>query len=278
MEGDRSRDAHTPPYQFTFALNSVYPMGLNSMGILFFIHKVPCELPWGIVRGDLIVHNALVNWLEAQALTGGEKTHFTISEVARILGRPIQTLHYWLKSGRIRRRDRTSARGNYLIPRAELVRLLEDAGREVPGLWERRRLKVLVIDDDRGIRSFALLAARSARMPLSMRTAGSVEDGLLLAAQFRPEVILLDTSFPKDKLRGDQGLAFIRGTKMLRKVRVVAMVLNARTGQGMLRGGADAVLQKPFGLAEFRDAILPKREAARGSRRGSKKSEGSPAL
>jgi excisionase family DNA binding protein len=189
---------------------------------------------------------------------GGEKTHFTIGEVARIFGLTVQTLHYWLKSGRIRRHERTSSRGNYRIPREELVRLLADAGREVPGLWERRRRKVLVIDDDPGVRKFALAAARSPRMPLSLRTAASVEDGLLLAAQFRPEVILLDTTLPKDRLRAAQGLAFIRGTKLLRKARVIAMTPDPRIGQGMVRSGADGVLLKPFSLADFRAAVTAK--------------------
>jgi CheY-like chemotaxis protein len=184
-----------------------------------------------------------------------ERTHFRISEAARMFDRTVQTLHYWLKSGRIRRRERASDRGPYLIPRRELVRLLSDAGREVPGLWERPRLKVLVIDDDRGIRELALAAGRSAKSPLLVKVADTVEDGLLLAAQVLPDVIFLDTTFPRDRLRGDQGLAFIRGTKLLRSVRVVALVPNRRTGAGMLRGGADAFLPKPFDLAEFRAAV-----------------------
>lgn len=44
-----------------------------------------------------------VNRLEGQALRGGEKPLFTISEVGRVFGLSVQTLHYWLKSGRIRR-------------------------------------------------------------------------------------------------------------------------------------------------------------------------------
>lgn len=184
------------------------------------------------------------------------KTHFKISEVARIFGLTVQTLHYWLKRGRIRRRERTSERGQYLIPRRELVRLLSEAGLEVEGLWTRPRPKVLLIDDDRSIRSFALAAGRSPSIPLHVKVADSVEDGLLLAAQFLPDVVFLDTTFTAGRLRGDQGLSFIRGTRLLGSTRVVALVPNQRTGAGMLKGGADGVLLKPFGLAEFRIAIF----------------------
>lgn len=188
-------------------------------------------------------------------LSPARRTHFKISEVAQCFQVTVQTVHFWLRTGRIRRSSRTSVKGTHLIPRGEFVRILEEAGREVPGLWERSRTKVLVIDDDRGIRELATHVARSRRMPLHLKVAETIEDGLLLAAQFGPEVIFLDTSFPKDKLRGDQGLAFIRGTKLLRKVRVVALVNNAKTGEGMLRGGADAFLLKPFTLEEFRGAV-----------------------
>ncbi len=203
-----------------------------------------------VVPGAPVRHNRGVTRDDAR----GEKTHFTMSEAAALFGLTVQALHHWLKTGRIRRRERTSSRGNYRIPRGEVARLLAEMGREVPGLWERRRPKVLVIDDDSGIRKLAMAVARSPKMPLSLRTASNVEDGLLSAAQFRPEVILLDTSFPPNRLRGDQGLAFIRATKVLGKVRVIAMVNSTKIGEGMVRGGADGFLVKPFSLEDFRRA------------------------
>lgn len=197
---------------------------------------------------------------EYGSLDPASRTRFKISEVARLTDLPIQTLHYWLQTGRIRDAERTSERGSYLVPRAEVVRLLEKAGREVPGLWEKPRRRVLVIDDDAGMREFARLAARSPKAPMTLKTAATVEDGLVQAARFEPEVILLDTSFPGSNFRPDQALAFIRGAKKLRGARVVAMVDHPKIGDGMLRGGADAVLQKPFGLQEFRAAILERRK------------------
>jgi excisionase family DNA binding protein len=184
-----------------------------------------------------------------------KRSHFKVSEAAVLFGVHIQTVHFWLKNRKIRHVERTSSGGTYLIPRSEVVRLLAESGSEVAGLWSRPRARVLLIDDDPGIRRLALAAARAPKMPMRLKVAQSVEDGLLLAAMFKPEVILLDTSFPKDKMRGDQGLAFIRGTKLLRNVRVVAMVDHPDVGAGMLRGGADAFLQKPFGLSDFRDVI-----------------------
>ncbi|HEV3027809.1 MAG TPA: response regulator [Planctomycetota bacterium] len=193
------------------------------------------------------------------------KSYYRISEVAQLFGLTVQTLHYWIKSGRIRRHVRRSATGVFRIPRAELVRLLATFGREVPGLWEKPRPKVLLIEDDPGIQSFCRAAARSRKLPLRLKTASSIEEGLLLAAKFEPTVILLDTTFPRNQLGAEEGLRFIRRTKLLGKVRVVALVHRSHLAAGMIRGGADAVLLKPFGLRELRSAIAQEAQQERGA-------------
>lgn len=181
-----------------------------------------------------------------------KRQSFSVSEVAWLFGITVQAIHQWIAAGRIRYGRRASIRGRYLISRAEVVRILRTSGREVRGLWEHPRRRVLIIDDDLGIRRLAAAAARNAGTRISLRTACCAEDGLLCAARFRPELIFLDAVFPEGKMRGDQALAFIRGTKDLRRLQVIAMVNSRGAGEGMLRGGADAILLKPFGLSEFR--------------------------
>jgi DNA-binding NarL/FixJ family response regulator len=90
---------------------------------------------------------------------------------------------------------------------------------------------------------------------MNLKAAASIEDGLLLAGQFRPEVILLDYFFSEDLLTGHEGLAFIRHAKLIQKVKVIAMMNDRRMAARMLKGGADAILLKPFDLTEFRSAI-----------------------
>lgn len=184
-----------------------------------------------------------------------EERPFSISEVAKLFGVTVQAVHLWIKSGRLRKRTRTSERGTYQIPRSEVVRLLEAAGREVPGLWERRFAKVLVIDDDPGIRKLVLAAGRRPAFPMTVEAASSVEDGIVLAARFQPDVILLDAAFSKDLLSGLEGLAFIRHATLIRKSKVIALVDHSRTAARFLKAGAEGVLQKPFGLSDLRSAI-----------------------
>jgi len=76
---------------------------------------------------------------------------YSISEVARLFNVTVQAVHLWMKTGRLRRPARSSKKGRYQVPRKELVRLLESKGVEVPGLWQRRSGRVLVIDPDPGI-------------------------------------------------------------------------------------------------------------------------------
>lgn len=154
---------------------------------------------------------------------------------------------------------RTSERGHYRIPRSEFVRLLKESGRTVPGLWEKPQsylAKVLVIDDDQPIRVLMEEGAGSSLLPFEIRTAPNVEDGIVIAARFLPDVILLDYFIAEDRLRGDQALSFIRKAKDIRKVRVIGMSGFQRDGRKMLAAGADDFVQKPFSLRELQESIL----------------------
>lgn len=188
--------------------------------------------------------------------------YIRIADAAHLFGVTVQAVHLWIRRGLLGRVRRTSKRGTYLLPRAEVARLLEKKGRRVPGLWEPPKVRVLVVDDSAAIRDLAVVAGRSRAHPLDVRTAATVEDGLLLAGEFRPDVILLDDLFPRDRLRGGEGLAILRHAEATRSVTIVALVDDRRRGLAMMRGGADAVLIKPFDLGEFRAAVSAARVSA----------------
>lgn len=215
----------------------------------------------------------------------GDRDFFKISELSLLLERPVQTLHSWLKAGKIRGCRRTSRSGTFLVPRSEVARLLEAAGREVPGLWVKERVRVLLIDDDPLLRELGTAAARAPAFPMTLEAAATLEDGLLLAPALQPDVILLGSSFPKDQLQGELGLAFIRHAKKTRTAKVVAMVDTGREAARMRAAGADEVLNKPFGLAELRSAIYRQwrsstasagASSGRPSPRGTSRSSGAP--
>jgi CheY-like chemotaxis protein len=181
---------------------------------------------------------------------------FKLPELAQLLGISHQAVHLRLLKGKIRHYTRTSASGNYLIPRKEAIRLLKEAGQEAVGLWTRIRKRVLLIDDYEPVRKLVEDALADSQLPLILSTAASAEDGLVLAATFRPHVIVIDCLLDNEGLRGDEAIAVIRRATALKGVRIIGISGKASARAKMLNAGANVFLQKPFHLAELMDAIL----------------------
>lgn len=181
---------------------------------------------------------------------------FTVTEAARLLGISVPGLHVWIKKGRIRRLSRTSETGTYRIPRGELVRLLRCAGREVMGLWTPKRLRVLLIEDDPGVRALVGEAFRDSRLKVEVETALTPEDGLLLAGKSKPDVILLDSFRPKDGMTADQALRILRRARSLESSRIVGLYHERPCPRGVSAPRADAYLPKPFSVTELREVVL----------------------
>lgn len=183
---------------------------------------------------------------------------FSVSEAARLLGISVPGIHLWIYKGRLRRPARVSRRGGYRIRRAEIVRLLKSAGREVAGLWTARRKKILLIEDDAQVRRVVAAALRRVGGEAIVETAATPEDGLLLVAGFDPDVILLDRFLPKKGMTSDQALAILRRARAARGVKIIGLWSPAISG---VRGGAaraDVYLPKPFSPDDLREAVLGK--------------------
>jgi len=192
-----------------------------------------------------------------------EKGLFKISELAGFLGITPQALHLWLRHGTLRYTRRTSSAGNYLISRGEVVRILKKAGREVPGIWTRLRKKILVIDENPGIRKLIHAAFRDPELRLEVRTVATAEDGLVLAATFMPHAIVVDYALQEGHLQGDRAVLLIRKAQAFRKVWVIGMAADPDAGEKMLAAGAHVLLDKPFGLEELRRTIYSQAFARR---------------
>jgi len=108
------------------------------------------------------------------------------------------------------------------------------------------KVKVLVIEDEPEIRRFLRVSLTNNGYDALEATKG--EEGLKIAAESRPEVIILDLGLPD-----------IDGSEVARKLRewseVPIIVLSARDGENdkvnLLAIGADDYLTKPFGVPEL---------------------------
>lgn len=109
------------------------------------------------------------------------------------------------------------------------------------------RYKILVIEDESNIRSFAkaILEAND----YQVITADTCQNGIMMFSSHRPDLVLLDLGLP-DK----DGLEFIRTIRTQQEATPV-LVLSARTGEtdkvDALDLGANDYITKPFGTAEL---------------------------
>ena len=109
------------------------------------------------------------------------------------------------------------------------------------------RFKILVIEDESNIRSFAkaILEANDYQVV----TADTCQNGSMMFSSHRPDLVLLDLGLP-DR----DGLEFIRVIREQQEA-IPVLVLSARTGEQdkveALDLGANDYITKPFGTAEL---------------------------
>jgi response regulator RpfG family c-di-GMP phosphodiesterase len=130
----------------------------------------------------------------------------------------------------------------------------------VPALDRRERRRILVVDDDAGVR--LLLRTTLAADEFAVEAARSAEEAADLARFRPPAVVILDIGLP-----GMDGLAFCRELKSNAAYRAPLVILltgeDTKTAD-VEAAGADAVLRKPFSPLELVGLVDRVSEPARG--------------
>ena len=119
-------------------------------------------------------------------------------------------------------------------------------------------MKVLVIDDEEDVR-FVLRISLGRLGGMAVIEAIGGEEGIALASEERPDLILLDMNMPG--MDGPETFRELQARPETRAIPVVFLTANApaASAQRMIDGGARAVLLKPFDpttLARELSAIL----------------------
>jgi DNA-binding response OmpR family regulator len=113
--------------------------------------------------------------------------------------------------------------------------------------------KILVTEDERDIRELIAFTLRFAGYEVV--TAENGEEGVLMAAQERPDMILMDVRMPR--LTGYEACARIKADPTLADIPVV--FLSAKGQEAEIRTGLDAgaseYLLKPFGPMELVERV-----------------------
>ena len=122
-----------------------------------------------------------------------------------------------------------------------------------PAFGSDRRLRILVVDaDDRVRESLTGLLAIGDHLQV-VGSSGLPGPALDLAAQHRPDVVIVDPRLPEM----DGGLAFIAGLRAsCPDVRILAMSWSDALERPAIDGGAHAFLRKTFRPTELIAAIV----------------------
>ncbi|MDO8376356.1 MAG: response regulator [Aquabacterium sp.] len=118
---------------------------------------------------------------------------------------------------------------------------------------------VLIVDDQADIRKLIRMTLESE--PFEIHEASDGADGLRLAAELTPDLILLDVMMP-GALDGLQVCARVRAQPALASTRVLLLTARSQPQdrEAGLQAGADAYLIKPFSplqLIETIERLLP---------------------
>ncbi len=120
------------------------------------------------------------------------------------------------------------------------------------------RYKLLIVEDERHITS--LLGNLAQAEGFQVLTAGSCEEGLLMFASHRPDLIILDLGLPDE-----DGKVLIR--RIRKEAAVPIIVLSARSDESekvaALDLGANDYVTKPFGAAELMARVRAELRAGR---------------
>jgi two-component system cell cycle response regulator DivK len=116
-------------------------------------------------------------------------------------------------------------------------------------MTEADDLLVLIVDDNERNRRLARDVLRFA----GLRTveAGTAMDGIRLAGEANPDVILMDIRLPD--LDGPAALDLIRADARSNRIPIVAVTSSAMMGdrERLLAAGFDGYLEKPINVREF---------------------------
>lgn len=124
------------------------------------------------------------------------------------------------------------------------------------------KFKILVIEDDRSIRTFTKTVLET--NDYQVITAETCESGIMMFSSYRPDLVLLDLGLP-DR----DGLEFIHTIREVQHTSTPVLVLSARTTEqdkvDALDLGANDYITKPFGTAELLARVRAALRVSQGS-------------
>ncbi len=140
--------------------------------------------------------------------------------------------------------------GGQIAPRSDQDRQAPDLSSPTTADLSDQKSVVLCVDDNAS--NLTLVEhILSMRPHIELVTAGRGQQGLDLARDLHPQLILLDLNLPD--INGDEVLARLKADQHMRAIRVVVLSADAMPArqESLIAGGADGYLTKPIDVGEL---------------------------
>ena len=180
------------------------------------------------------------------------KKVFTTGQVAKICKVAPRTVSKWFDSGALHG-YRIPGSKDRRIPLNQLIRFMKQHGMPLNGLMTGQT-RILIVDDEQDIvEVLEKILEDEAKYEVEVAKGGFAAG--VIAEKFRPHVILLDMHL-RD-IDAPQIAQHVKKSPDLQLTKVIAMSgkLTDAEAQGLLSGGFDGFLRKPFHVRQVIEAI-----------------------
>ena len=174
-------------------------------------------------------------------------------EIARMLGVSPTTAVNWIRADRMPA-YRTPG-GHRRVKREDLVKFIRDNGFPMPADLDDKTLRVLIIDDDPGVREMLSEAFVELSPPgeVEVETASDGTTGLIEVGRFKPHVLVLDILLPTI-----DGFEVLRRLKQHDELGLRVLAISGSrdpdVGPNAVRAGATKFFPKPLDPMELVEA------------------------
>lgn len=182
--------------------------------------------------------------------TLNEKQVFTTVEVGQFCMVDSTTVITWVEQGKLPAYKTPG--GHRRVKREDLIKFLEKFGMPIPPeLAMSKKPRVLIVDDDTGVRNFIQNAIKKADWDCEIAEAIDGFQAGRMVQTFRPDVVVLDLRLPGiDGLKVCKSLKEDPATKRI-KILGISGYIPVENRKIFIEAGAEAYLPKPLDLKEL---------------------------
>lgn len=177
------------------------------------------------------------------------KDLFTTHDIAKLCKVNGSTVKNWINDGKLQAYKTPG--GHRRINREDLIQFLEKYEMPIPPQVKGKKLKVLVVDDEKDIVKIITRALKKQSWGLEIEPAyDGYEAGVKVTDSF-PDLVILDNELPG--VDGYKVLQNIKANKKLKGVKILAITGKdiPETKEKLLSSGADVFMAKPLNLKEL---------------------------